>query len=272
MQDSIFSALFGALSNEHKMNMISNNLANVNTTGFKKDSVTFEDTFLRFAHDSVVDARPHMEADKLWPDAELKTRPRLSEQSTDFTQGGLKLTGNPLDLAIQGEGFFQVRDQNTGDTFLTRNGNFTRNAQGQVIDSNGNQLLAGGGPLELPSSETVRIDAAGNVRVGDRTLGQIDLVRPQDPGALEKVGNNLFRAPEGAEQLQTAQAVVPEGQDTPVVEATINQGYLESSNVEVVTEMVRMIETQRSFEAYSKIMQNTDQIDKRVIQLGSKTT
>ncbi len=107
MQDSNLSALFGAMSNEHRLNLIANNLANVNTTGYKKDKVAFKDVFLHFAHDYILDSKPYIRAKPLWPEADVLAKPRLSEQKTDFSQGSLKATGNPLDLAIQGGGVFQ---------------------------------------------------------------------------------------------------------------------------------------------------------------------
>lgn len=272
MESSLYSALFGALSNEHKLNLIANNLANVQTTGYKQDKVTFKDTFSHFAHDYILDSKPFLRGEQLWPDADVKARPRLAEQTTDFSQGGLRLTGNPLDLAIQGEGFFRVQDPNSGEVFLTRNGSFMLNVEGQIIDGNGNLLLAGGGPVTLPPSAVVSIDNAGNVRVGEEELGAIDLVTVADPQKLRRMGNNLYAAPDGGgeEELQPGVAVEDATGESQTIRATINQGYLEASNVEVVTEMVRMIEVNRSFEAYNKVMQNSDTIDRRVIAVASK--
>lgn len=271
MQDSMYSALFGALSNEHRLNVIANNLANVNTTGYKQDQVTFADTFLRFAHDYILDSKPFLRAEPLWPEPSVMAKPRLADQYTDHTQGSLRVTGNPLDLALQGDGFFRVQNPQTGEMFLTRNGNFGLDADGQIVDGNGNLLMAGGGPVTVPLSATVLIDHAGNVRAGEQELGQIDVVTVPDPARLEKIGNNLFRAPEGEEEeIEAGLAVAAEEAEQMIVRATVNQGYLEASNVEVVTEMVRMIAANRSFEAYSKIMQGTDTIDKRVIAVASK--
>lgn len=274
MDNSMYSALFGALSNEHKLNLSANNLANVQTTGYKQDKVTFEDTFLHFAHDSILDSKPFLRGEALWPDPDVKARPRLAMQTTDFSQGGLHLTGNPLDLAIQGEGFFRVQDQNSGNTYLTRNGNFMVNVDGQIVDGNGNLLLAGGGPITIPPSSVVTIDNAGSVRVGDQELGKIDLVAVGNPQALQRVGANLYLSPQGGgageEDLEPGVASVGADGETQTIRATINQGYLESSNVEVVTEMVRMIEINRSFEAYNKIMQSSDTVDRRVIAVASK--
>ena len=105
MQDSMYSALFGALTTEHRMNMIANNLANASTTGYKREKLNFKDTFLRFAHDYVVDSRPHLRDKQLLPEPDMIAKPRIGQAKIDFADGGMRQTGNPLDLAIQGEGF-----------------------------------------------------------------------------------------------------------------------------------------------------------------------
>ncbi|MFW5487013.1 MAG: flagellar basal-body rod protein FlgF [Desulfovibrio sp.] len=271
MQQSNLSALFGAMSNEHRLNLIANNLANVNTTGYKKDKVAFKDVFMHFAHDYILDSKPYIRAKPLWPEADVIAKPRLSDQKTDFSQGSLKVTGNPLDLAIQGEGFFKVQNPQTGDTFYTRNGNYMLDNGGQIIDGNGNYLLAGGGPVTVPQNSTLVIDQAGNIRAGEQEVGAIDLVTFNNPEDLKKVGANLYTMDNPAEiPLNTGAPEVPEGEDSPRVVGAIQQGFLESSNVEVVTEMVAMIEVQRSFEAYQKIMTGTQQMDQKLIATAAK--
>lgn len=275
MQDSMYSALFGALSNEFRLNLISNNLANVNTTGYKQDKVSFKDTFQHFAHDYILDSKPFLRGEALWPDPDVKAKPRLSEQTTDFSQGGLHLTGNPLDFAIQGDGFFQVQDPTSGATFLTRNGNFSLNAEGQIVDANGNYLLAGGSAVAVPPGSVLSVDKAGNIQSGGQVLGTIDLMYVEDPKKLQRVGKNLYTVPPDAgvvpQPLQPGMPVADASGDSQTIRSTINQGYLEASNVEIVPEMVRMIEVNRSFEAYNKIMQESDSIDKRVISTVSKS-
>ncbi len=163
-----------------------------------------------------------------------------------------------------------MQDPNSGNTYLTRNGNFMLNVDGQIIDGNGNQLLAGGGPITVPPSAVLTIDNAGSIRVGDQELGKIDFVTVGDPQKLQRVGANLYVSPGDEEELEAGVASVGADGETQTIRATINQGYLESSNVEVVTEMVRMIEINRSFEAYNKIMQSSDALDKRVTAIAAK--
>lgn len=253
MRDSMMNAMFGAMSNEIRMNMIANNLANVNTTAYKKDQVAFHDTFLRFAHDYMVDARPSLRDKEMWPKADLMAKPRLSDQKTDFSQGSLQVTGNPLDLALSGEGFFRVRTPD-GD-YLTRNGSFQLDSEGNLITEQGYQVLGGGGAVTIPQgTSSVLIDSAGTIRADGQELATLDLVAVDDQRQLQKIGNNLFQVdPRG-----TATEVDPEG-------LSVEQGFLEKPNVEVVTEMVDMIETQRAHQMYTKMMQGTGDIDDKLI-------
>lgn len=259
MRDSIMNAMFGAMSNEIRLNQIANNLANVNTTAYKKDRVAFHDTFLRFAHDYMVDARPSLRDKDLWPKADLFAKPRLSDQKTDFSQGALQNTGNPLDLALVGEGFFRVRTPD-GD-YLTRNGSFQLSSEGTLITEQGFEVLGTGGPVAIPpGTRNVSIDAAGQIRADEQVLGALELVDVDDKRQLQKIGNNLYQIdPEG-----TAAEIPPE-------DLSVEQGFLERANVEVVTEMVDMIETQRAHQMYSKMMQGTGEIDQKLINTVGRT-
>lgn len=252
MRASMFSALFGAMSNEHKVNMTANNLANVNTTGYKRDSCAFQDTFLRFAHDYVVDSKPFIRDKNMFPDPKIMARPRLSEEVIDLTQGAMQNTGNPFDLALNGKGFFKVQKGN--DVFYTRNGSFNITPEGQLVTSQGYPVLAGGGAINLPTGSDVQVDDSGVISVDGQQVAQLDIVEIDDPKGIKKVGENLFSF---------------DGNEVPS-DSKVLQGYLEKSNVEVVTEMVSMIESQRSFEMYQKMLTGTDTMDKTVIdKVGS---
>ena len=261
MEMSMYSALFGALSTEMRLNLSANNLANVNTTGYKRDRVSFEDTFLRYAHDYHVDPRGNLREKELLPRADVIAKPRLAEQRIDFSQGALQLTGNPLDVAIQGDGFFKVAGP--GGAYYTRNGAFHRNADGMLVTDQDMPVLGNGGPIQIPEGRTVTIDGAGAIYVDDAQVGQLDVVRVQNPEVLQKYGSNLYTAQSGT----TAQEGPAEAGRTEVA-----QGYLEKPNVEVVEEMVSMIETQRTFEAYQKIMTNSSELDNKSIRMGTDKT
>ena len=257
MQDSMYSAVFGALSQEIRLNNIANNLANVNTTGYKKDELAFKDTFIYFAHDRIMEPILNIREKKLFPEPLLITKPRLALAKTIYEQGSLKDTGSPLDLAIVGDGFFKIRTEN-GD-FFSRNGHFNMTPEGILVTPQGYPVLGEGGEIALPPNTRVEINGQGQIYANGEVIDQIQISTVDDLLQLEKLGSNLYRLREGS----TA-AEIPAG------EAVVNQGYLEASNVNVVEEMVNMIETQRSFEAYQKIIQTTQQTDEQAInKIGS---
>ena len=249
MQDSMYTALFGALSNEHRMNSIANNLANVNTTGYKRDLLSFRDTFMRYAHDEIMEPQTHLRSEKLFPEPHHVARVRLAYAKTDFEQGSLKITGAPFDVAITGSGFFKVRTEQ-GD-FYTRNGHFRLTGEGQLITEQGFPVLSDGGEITLPPGvKNFTIAESGAIYGDGDLMGQIGLVDVDRHLDLEKLGGNMYRPRPGTEV-----------EEIPAT-GRIAQGFLETSNVDPVYEMVNMIETQRQFEAYTKIMQTTETLDR----------
>jgi len=255
MQNAMYSALFGALTNEHRMNSIANNLANVNTTGYKRDMLAFRDTFALYAHDQIMEPIPNLRHDPLFPEAQHMARPRMAVEITDFQQAGLKISGSPFDVAISGPGFFQV--ETPDGPLLTRNGHFRLTAEGTLITEQGYPVLGEGGQIMVPGGvRNFTIAEDGRIFADNELAGQIALVGVTDETGLEKLGHNLFRPRDGsgAEITET-----PPG-------SFLAQGYLETANVDAVYEMVNMIEAQRQFEAYAKIMQTSQTIDSEVSQ------
>jgi len=241
------------------MSTIANNLANVNTTAYKKDQMAFHDTFTRFAHDSLVDSKSFIRDKELFPKANIMAKVRLSDQQLDFTQGGLEKTGNQLDFGLAGEGFFKV--QAGDETLYTRAGNFLVDSEGTLVTQDGNPVLVDGGPKVIPPGAKVFVDPGGNMSINGETAGALDLVTFTDLAAIERVGSNLYRTKEG----------VNAGEQVPT-DLIVQQGFTEKSNIDVVTEMVHMIETQRSFTMYSKMIQTADEMDKKLItQVGRPT-
>ncbi|MDL2279838.1 flagellar basal-body rod protein FlgF [Desulfovibrio sp. OttesenSCG-928-G11] len=252
MENSMYSALFGALSNEHRLNSIANNLANVNTTGYKRDMLSFRDTFAMYAHDQIMEAQTHLRQDKLFPEPMHIARARIAYAKTDFDQGSLKITGAPFDVAISGSGFFKVRTPQ-GD-FYTRNGHFRLTAEGQVITEQGFPVLGDGGEITVPAGvKHFTIAENGQIYGDNELMGQIGLVDVDRHLDLEKLGGNMYRVRPGREVAEIE------------TDAFMVQGFLEVSNVNPVYEMVNMIEAQRQFEAYSKVMQTSNAIDKEAI-------
>jgi flagellar basal-body rod protein FlgF len=250
MQDAVMSGLFGALTNEMRMNLISNNLANINTTGYKRDRVGFQDTFIRLATDYKPDPRISLRDKQLLPEGHIIAKPRLSMQTVDMSQGSMQVTGNPLDMAISGSGFFKVITPQ-GPVY-TRNGEFYRNADGYLVDTKGYPVAGSGGNIALPDKGKITVSPDGRIFADTQEVGQFDVVKVANENQLQRFGQNYFTAAKGTAAQE--QGLEPG-------ESVVMQGYLEKPNVEVVTEMVNMIETQRSFEAYQKVITGANDMD-----------
>ena len=255
MQSAMYSGLFGALTSEHRMNSIANNLANVNTTGYKRDVLAFKDTFYMYAHDQIFEPAASIRDKKAFPEPTHFAKPRIALALTDFQQGGLKVTGAPMDVGISGEGFFRVRSPD-GELY-TRNGHFRTTSEGLLITEQGYPVLGEGGEITVPAGYgTLTIAEDGRLFADGEQFGQLDLVGVANPWDLEKAGHNIYKPREGTEIEEVA--VDP-------ANSWMAQGFLEAANVDVVYEMVNMIETQRHFEAMQKVMQTSDTVDREAI-------
>ncbi|MFQ5580906.1 MAG: flagellar basal-body rod protein FlgF [Nitrospiria bacterium] len=241
--DSIYPVLSGALAQEKRLEVITNNLANINTSGFKKDIALFEGINGEQRDPTIKHG--------LGPSSPSAMFSKINQIHTDFTPGPIRMTGEPLDVAISGEGFFAV--QTPVGTRYTRNGHFTLNAEREIVTQGGFQVLGSGGPISIPNG-TIMIDAEGRVSVKDSEIiggspVEVDLLpvfRFENSDALQKVGSTLFDA--------------GRAQATPSTEARIRQGALEGSNVNSIEEMVAMISVSRRYEAAQKAMQTADEI------------
>jgi flagellar basal-body rod protein FlgF/flagellar basal-body rod protein FlgG len=238
-----YSALSGSVSRQQAMDNIANNLANLNSTGFKKDRISFESV---------------LRGSQQIGQARGINYSRIRTIGTDFSQGALRDTGRDLDLAISGEGFFKI--QRDGQTFFSRNGSFYLDQNGMLKTSdNFNVLDASGQPIQLPDAlgKKIYIDEAGSIVLDTTPSGQrIGVFTVSDPAKLEKQGNSLYRLGDGA----TSQ---------PAEEARIVQGSLETSNINMVEEMTRMIETQRRFDACVKVQKSYSTIGEKQSELGT---
>ena len=175
MQDALFSGLFGALTTEHRMNFIANNLANVNTTGYKRHTLAFKDTMAYYAHDEIREPLMHLRSEPLFPEPKNMARPRIAVSQIDFSQGSMEFTGNPLDVCINGENaFFRVTTPN-GD-YLTRSGHFVLSSDGTVMTANGYPLQGTGGNIVIPpGTRNVVIGGDGQVSADGVVVNQIAL-------------------------------------------------------------------------------------------------
>lgn len=251
MNPALWVAKTGVDAQQQRMAVISNNLANVNTTGFKRGRAVFED--LLYQNVRQVGSQTSQDT-QLASGLYLGAGVRTVATEKMFTQGNLVKTDNNLDIAIQGRGFFQVLMPD-GTISYTRDGSFQLDSQGQIVTSSGYPLQPG---LTVPTSTqslsigndgTVSVLTAGNTT--PTTLGTIQLSDFINPAGLEPMGENLFRESAASGTPQTA---------NPGLSGlgTLTQGFLESSNVNVVEELVNMIEAQRAYEMNSKAISATD--------------
>ena len=258
MDASMWVAKTGLDAQQTRMNVISNNLANVNTTGFKRDRAVFEDLL----YQNIRQAGGQTSTDTQAPTGlMLGTGVRIVATEKLNVQGNMVNSQNPLDLAISGEGHFQVT-QPDGSIAYTRDGGFKVSATGQLVTSSGSLLSPA---LTIPpNAQTITIGRDGTVSVelntgGQAVLGQIQIARFLNPAGLTPVGQNLMKQTP-ASGAPTVGAPGTGGAGNRL------QGTLEASNVNVVEEMVNMIETQRAYEINSKAISAVDGMLKYINQ------
>jgi len=250
MDASMWVAKTGLDAQQTRMNVISNNLANVNTTGFKRDRAVFEDML----YQNVRQAGGQTDANSQAPTGlMLGTGVRVVATEKIHAQGNMVTTQNPLDLAIAGGGFFQIA-QADGTLAYTRDGGFKLSNTGQLVTSSGALLQPAITVPQNASALTVGRDGTVSVELnggGNQVLGQIQIARFVNPSGLQSLGQNLLRQTPAS---GAPQVLVP-GQGGA---GSILQGSMEASNVNVVEEMVSMIETQRAYEINSKAISAVD--------------
>jgi flagellar basal-body rod protein FlgG len=257
MMRSLATAATGMIAQELKLDVTANNIANANTTGFKRARPEFEEVF-------VEQLRNAEAPDQGRPAAlEVGLGVRAGSTTRSFEQGEMLNTQNPLDLAIEGQGFLPVRLDN-GELGFTRAGNLRVDAQGKLVTQEGRSLDP---QITLPENATsITIERDGRVRalVEGRTdpvdVGSIELATFTNPGGLESLGGNLMKATEASGEAQMKKP----GDDGA---GAIAQGFLEGSNVKTVEEMIDLITTQRAYEMSSKVIQSADQMLQRLTNL-----
>jgi flagellar basal-body rod protein FlgG len=253
MHPALWVSKSGLQAQDLALTTVSNNLANVSTTGFKKDRPVFEDLLYQIQRQPGANSS----ADTRLPTGlQVGTGVRTAGTQKVFTTGSLQLTDQPLDMAVNGRGFFQIQMPD-GTLSYTRDGTFNINAEGTVVNINGYALEPQINVPELTNQLTISSDGIVQATLfGDPTpqeLGQIDLVDFINPAGLQASGGNLFKetAASGAPNVGVA---ANDGF------GSIEQGALENSNVEVVEELVKMITVQRAYEMNSKVVSAADQM------------
>lgn len=250
---ALWTAVTGMIAKQLDIDVIANNLANVNTPGFKKSRAEFQDLIYQTLR---LPGSTQAEGLLVPTGSQVGLGTRTSAISKLFSQGDFVQTGNLLDLAIEGEGFFQVQLPD-GTTAYTRDGSFKLDAEGRIVTSDGYPLQP---PITIPREAThIAIGADGTVTVNlpgqavPQQAGRIELARFANPEGLSSIGRNLFT---------TTAASGDAAVGAPGAEGfgTLAQGFLEMSNVKVVEEMVRMIIAQRAYEATSKAVSTADEM------------
>ncbi len=233
MDQGIYTAAAGAIAMEDRLNIISNNIANLNTTGFKKDQMSFEQYMKQ------------LDTSSLYP-GQYRTVPIdvvAVSSSIDLTPGAPVKTGNPLDIALMGDGFFVV-NTDKGPRY-TRAGSFQLSTDNTIITPQGYSLQGNGGDITIdPKKGDLVIDSVGKITQDGEELSTLQVVRIP-PDSLMRQGNNLFSVKEG---------VTPE----PVETIFLSQGSIEKANVDPIMEMVEMIATARAYDSFQKMIRSVN--------------
>lgn len=253
MMRSLWTAASGMVGQQFNIDTISNNLSNVNTTGFKKQRAEFEDLLYQTI---LMAGTPATEITEVPTGIQVGHGVKVAATQKLFEQGSLQATDNKLDLAMEGEGFFKIQLYD-GSMAYTRDGSFKIDSNRQVLTSNGYMLEP---QIILPENfimETLSISQDGRVTVkvvGEEDpidMGQLEIYRFVNPAGLRSIGQNLFKiTPASGDEIP--------GQPGMDGMAKVHQGFLEMSNVKVVEEMVNMIVAQRAYEVNSKAIQTSD--------------
>ena len=259
MMSALWVSRTGLSAQDARLTTISNNLANAGTVGYKRDDVVFEDLLYQIKRQPGGSSSQNTQ---LPSGLQLGTGVRVIGTQKEFTEGSVQVTEKPLDLAINGRGFFEILLPD-GTTAYTRNGQFHLSVDGELVTARGMPLQPG---VNIPEdAQTVTISEDGIVEVSilgeaaPQQVGQITLTDFINPAGLQAIGSNLF--------VETAASGVPQqGEAANNGLGRLEQGALESSNVDVVEELVNMISTQRTYEMNSKVISTADQMLQFVTQ------
>ena len=256
MLKGLYTAYTGMVNEQNRMDVLTNNLANADTIGFKKEGATAQ------SFDAVL-------VDKIKDDSEVASLPRrigrgnpgvkIGEGYTDYSQGSFQVTNNTYDLALGGDGFFTIEYSNKNgekSTLYTRDGNFTVDTNGYLLTQDGDFVMGNNGYIKLDPNAEFTVEKNGEIFQNDKVVAKLKLTNFSDYNYLEHFGENYYVPVEGADPIDADRC-------------DVYQGYLETSNVSIVSEMVEMISVSRQYEANQKLIQTYDSsLDIAVNQLG----
>jgi flagellar basal-body rod protein FlgF len=242
----LYTAASGMVSQLINQDIVANNIANVNTVGFKRTGASFQ-SFGNLLLDKKLGAQSQAVG-------QLASQNKLYQSSFDWSPGSVQQTGNTLDVAIQGDGFFHVKGDD-GQSYYTRNGAFRLSGDGTLVTQDGKTLQSDGGPIQIPpEAQAIQIDKSGQVSVNGQPVGRIQLVSFANPQAMQAAGSNLYTTQQ------------PE---QPADKSTLIQGAIERTNVNVVSELLHNMSGLRAYETLQKTFQaHSDLLKKAVTEVG----
>jgi flagellar basal-body rod protein FlgF len=262
----VFTAVSGAMAQSARMDTIANNLANVNTPAFKKDGQVFKEYLTSYEKQmDVIEAPREPASIESFYNMQGGDKSYVDQAGTftDYSQGSLKTTGNPLDIALEGKGFFEVLSPQ--GIRYTRNGTFHIDAEGRLVNKDGYPVLTAGS--QAPQERVIRmqgdvplnISRQGELNKGEQNLGLLSVVNIRNQDAFQKVGSSMYKLRDNV-AAQTA----------PATDVVVHQGSIEASNVNIVQEMTDMIGATRTFETTQKAIQAYDQMNDKLINTVPK--
>lgn len=254
MLRGLYTASNGMVAQQQKMDIISNNLANVNTTGFKRDGVIIK------SFDEVLTAKvndPDVLSNQVI--GKMSMGCKINNVYTDYSQGGATITSDPYNIAILGEGMVAIGVEDSEGNMsvkYTRDGSFTLSPDGNLLTREGNYVLGEKGKINIPiTSNNIRISEDGRIFNDDKIIDKISLTDFENPKSLRKIGDNLYVGTKDTKQKEFSSKII--------------QGHIESSNVNTVREMVEMINVMRTYESNQKVIHTQDEtLGKAVNEVG----
>jgi len=241
----IYTSAMGMNVQSARLETVSNNLANISVPGYKKDRVLVE-SFPRLIQLSARLPGGFPGATRREVIGTTCAGVAVREVVTDYTQGILKETGNLTDLALSGPGYFVLSDpENEDAVYYSRNGSFSVDSDGYLVNNNGYRVMGDSGPVQIQDAEKFTVDENGNISENGEIIGNIYIVNFENPGNLKRIGHDLFQASE-------------EDEPQPVENPGLLQRFLEGANVDPVEETVNMISAARAYETGQKIVQAQD--------------
>lgn len=254
MVKGLYTAYTGMINEQKRLDVLTNNLANSATTGFKAEGATSQ-SFDEIMAVRIKDTSSPNINNRL---GVMSMGVKVGETYTDYNQGSFRTTENPYDLGLEGEGFFAISFTNkAGEQSIkyTRDGSFTLTNDGYLVTKDGDFVQGQNGNIQINTNADVSIDAMGNIYENGIMTDSLDIVDFEDYNYLEKYGENMYEPVDGAVMIDS--------------EAKVHQGYLEMSNVNVISEMVEMITVTRAYETNQKVIQTIDStLDKAVNTVG----